>query len=117
MPPAPERLSTTTCCPSPSPSFGATERAITSVPPPGGNGTMKRIGFDGHVCDCAGAAAKTAQSVRLDDTTIFLSICNCPRGRLLDSVHRNNHATTNEKYRVSSRKAQRLPRSDDWITL
>ena len=44
---APGRLSTTTCWPSAAESLLATIRAIVSLPPPGGNGTimvMVRVG-------------------------------------------------------------------------
>ena len=44
---APGRLSTTTCWPSAAESLAATIRAIVSLPPPGGNGTimvMVRLG-------------------------------------------------------------------------
>jgi hypothetical protein len=46
-PPAPVRLSTTACWPHFSPSFCAIVRAVVSVPAPGENGTMKRIGLLG----------------------------------------------------------------------
>jgi hypothetical protein len=46
-PPAPPRLSTTTGLPSASDSFCAITRPVMSVPPPGANGTMKRIGLAG----------------------------------------------------------------------
>src|ERR1700730_8234094 len=51
---------------------GGTRRAIWSVVPPGGNGTMIRMGLDGHVCIAAGPdalsrpakpSAKTASAV------------------------------------------------------
>jgi hypothetical protein len=44
---APPRLSTTTVCPSATESLFATMRAMVSLPPPGGNGTimvMVRVG-------------------------------------------------------------------------
>jgi hypothetical protein len=47
LPAAPPRLSMTTCWPSASPSLGLTMRDSTSAPPPGGHGTMKRIGLLG----------------------------------------------------------------------
>ena len=47
MPPAPALFSTTTVQPVCFASSVATRRDTTSVPPPGGNGTMSRIGFDG----------------------------------------------------------------------
>src|SRR5688572_12793786 len=53
IPLAPPRLSTTTCCPSCSVSFWLTIRARMSGEPPGGEGTMKRIGFVGYACALA----------------------------------------------------------------
>ena len=46
-PAAPPRLSTTTGCPRRSDSFCANVRPTMSVLPPGGYGTMNRIGFEG----------------------------------------------------------------------
>ena len=43
-PPAPPRLSTTTCWPMSCESGWLMERARRSLPPPGGNGTIIRIG-------------------------------------------------------------------------
>src|SRR5258708_18678417 len=54
LPLEPGRFSTTTGCPSASPSRGETTRAIVSVAPPGGLGTSRRIGRVGY---CAHAAA------------------------------------------------------------
>src|SRR5260221_10961904 len=51
--PAPGLLSITTGWPSRGASFSPTARATMSTPPPGGNGTMKRIGRDGYCCDWA----------------------------------------------------------------
>src|SRR3954470_21849355 len=48
VPPAPPRLSITILCPSASASLFPTERPTRSVPPPGGNGTIIRIGRLGH---------------------------------------------------------------------
>ena len=47
VPLAPPRLSTMTGCPHASLSFCAIARDRMSVPPPGGNGTMMRIGAVG----------------------------------------------------------------------
>ena len=47
VPLAPARLSVTTVCPHASPSLSAIVRAVISVPPPGANGTINRIGFAG----------------------------------------------------------------------
>jgi len=63
LPPAPARFSMTKGCPRISAIFGVTVRATMSVPPPGGNGTMTRIGFDGKFCASAAlAASKTARN-------------------------------------------------------
>src|ERR1700694_508225 len=56
-PPAPPRFSMTIVCPSASDRRFCTMRAMTSVPPPGGYGTMKRTGFAGQSCAHAGIAA------------------------------------------------------------
>ena len=48
MPPAPPRLSTMTCCLSGSASRCATTRARMSLPPPGGKGTIRRMGREGY---------------------------------------------------------------------
>jgi hypothetical protein len=56
-PPPPARFSITTGLPIRSCSFGAIARRITSILPPGGNGTTKVIGPDGKSCAQAGAAA------------------------------------------------------------
>src|SRR5512139_3227431 len=52
--PPPPRLSMMICCPSASPRRVPMARPIVSVPPPGGNGRMKRIGRLGY-CACEGA--------------------------------------------------------------
>src|SRR5687768_217319 len=54
---APPRLSTTTGWPQPSESFCATVREMMSVPPPGGNGTMRRTGRLGYACAAVSEAA------------------------------------------------------------
>src|SRR5882672_6041376 len=46
LPPAPPRFSTTLGCPVRSASLEDTMRVTTSAGPPGGNGTIQRIGFD-----------------------------------------------------------------------
>ena len=47
---------------------------------------MKRIGFDGQVCDWAEAAASPRQSVMVNDAAIVFSMRHRPRGQLLDSM-------------------------------
>src|SRR5688572_23468259 len=53
LPLAPARLSTTTCCPTASPTGAATTRATRSSPPPAPEETVQRIGFVGHAGACA----------------------------------------------------------------
>src|SRR6185369_11887684 len=63
LPPAPGRLSMTTCWPSLSPSLGATMRTVASVEPPGGKVTIMRIGLLGQAAGagvCARLPAATA---------------------------------------------------------
>src|SRR6185503_5099764 len=62
FPPAPTRLSTTTCWPSVSLSCDDMERAITSVAPPGPALTTSRIDFAGQACACANEANAYAQT-------------------------------------------------------
>ena len=57
---APGLFSTTTVCPSASPSFGAIRRAIVSAPPPGGYVTTREIGLAGHTCACAAKTVSDA---------------------------------------------------------
>src|SRR6218665_4075512 len=57
LPPAPGRLSTTTLQRFCSAIFCATVRAIMSVPPPGGNGTIRRIGLPPGPCCASGLPA------------------------------------------------------------
>jgi hypothetical protein len=57
LPPAPGRLSTTTCWPSLSLSRGTIIRTTASVLPPGGNVTTMRIGLLGKSGCVAGAWA------------------------------------------------------------
>src|SRR5450432_3797618 len=68
LPPAPARLSTTTCWPHASDNFAATTRAITSVGPPGANGTIMRTAFVGYGASAAnvGAAPIAIPAIRHD---------------------------------------------------
>src|SRR5215468_2761423 len=59
----PPRFSTTTCWPHSSDSFPATMRAIASVPPPGGNGTIMRTNRFGHASARAGRMARAGATV------------------------------------------------------
>src|SRR5690242_17066866 len=63
LPPAPPRFSTTAGCPRRSASLLDTMRVTTSAGPPGGNGTIQRIGFEGQPpadCACAKGPASSA---------------------------------------------------------
>src|SRR5512134_3010987 len=62
LPPAPLRLSTTTCCFQASVSLCATRRATSSVGPAGGNGTIARIGREGYCWANAYVPGKHAES-------------------------------------------------------
>src|SRR6185436_6104452 len=57
LPPAPPTFSITTVCPSGARILSAMMRAVVSVEPPGGKGTMSVIGFTGQVCACAAVNA------------------------------------------------------------
>src|SRR5688500_11435018 len=57
---APPRLSTTSGWPSTLSISFAMALALASVAPPGGNGTIRRIGRVGHACCAAASAAITA---------------------------------------------------------
>src|SRR5258706_2981139 len=56
---APGRFSTITGCPQIAASLGSMRRASVSAPPPGGNGTTMRTGFDGNTCARAVADARS----------------------------------------------------------
>src|SRR4030095_13712812 len=82
--PPPPRLSTTICCPSAWPSRSPMDRARGSVPPPGGNGMMKRIERFGY-CACAGASHARPQIEQISQTwhleIIVLLLHMCHDGR------------------------------------
>src|SRR6202171_3821766 len=66
-PPAPPRLSMMIGWPSCLESGSCSMRAITSVPPPGGYGTMKVTDLVGHcaeACEAASASAKPVKNAR-----------------------------------------------------
>src|SRR6266849_204207 len=68
LPPAPPLLSTTTVWPRLRESWSAIRRLTVSVPPPGANGTIQRIGRVGQADwarAMAGADKAAARSVRL----------------------------------------------------
>src|SRR5262245_54263382 len=77
LPPAPPRLSTTTCWPQDSVILCATRRAMVSVAAPGANGTTMRIGRVGYCASAACAAApgrnSAAASARLVVVFMFPS--------------------------------------------
>src|SRR5262252_1149776 len=73
LPPAPPRFSTTLGWLVRSASLDDTMRVTMSAGPPGGNGTIQRIGFDGHaVCACAGDCASAAK--RKNRTAAFIAL-------------------------------------------
>src|SRR5690606_15872641 len=61
LPCTPPRLSTITCCLKSSLSRGAMIRDTASVPPPGGAGTIQRIGRLGYVCAASAEPASADQ--------------------------------------------------------
>src|SRR5262245_58632493 len=65
-PEAPPRLSTTIGVPRLCWSWGCTTRATWSVMPPGGNGTIRRIGCTGQACaaHCADQPSSIARTTR-----------------------------------------------------
>src|SRR5262245_51317649 len=75
LPLAPVRFSTTTGCPHVSFSFGASTRAVRSLPPPAAKPTMILTGFAGYVCACA-SAVRVANST---PPTISIRIAWPPR--------------------------------------
>src|SRR5215207_6742725 len=82
LPPAPPRLSITTCWFQASESFAATIRATESMPPPAGNGTTRRTKRDGHACARAGRAISAGMSAVVADsfsTPRRLSMALAPR--------------------------------------
>src|ERR1700719_2326270 len=64
LPLAPDLFSTTSSCPRKRDKLSAIARAPTSVEPPAGYGTMKRMGRLGH--SCAAAAAGIARATKSD---------------------------------------------------
>ena len=64
VPPAPPRLSTTIGWPRRSDSFCARLRAMKSVAPPAGNGTMRRIGLSGYAADTVPAARQSIATAK-----------------------------------------------------
>src|SRR5262252_4064152 len=79
LPPAPPRFSTTLGWPVRSASLLETMRVTTSAGPPGGNGTIQRIGLDGHA-DCA--CAKDPASIAIARTIALIT----PPERIAESL-------------------------------
>src|SRR5258706_11159214 len=73
MPAAPPLFSTSTDWPSDSCSFCAITRVPTSVPPPGGNGTMMRIGFEGEDWEKENLGNATARTSRSRSRILFVA--------------------------------------------
>src|SRR5687767_2119429 len=74
VPPAPPRFSMTIDWPSRSPSFCATMRATMSVEPPGGKGTIRRIGFAGQAWADAAPGCSSAAAHRVANTSALIVI-------------------------------------------
>src|ERR1019366_10188413 len=77
VPPAPARLSTTSCWPQISLSLAATIRAVTSTPPPGAKPTSNRPGLFGYGCEFTAPAAtrdSTAPKVTASHFVLFIFI-------------------------------------------
>src|SRR5260221_6104302 len=77
---APGRLSMITCWPMLSLTFAPTMRATGSVTPPGGNGRIHVIGFDGNACAWASVtaahpAATASPFVILEIVPILFPLC------------------------------------------
>src|SRR3954466_11793667 len=86
LPPAPARLSATTCTPHDSVSRCAARRPRMSVGPPGGNGMMKRTGLDGYDCASAQGVPATQSRATAILLTEFIAV---PPLRLRPSLRRN----------------------------
>src|SRR5215471_12041107 len=71
LPPAPPRLSTTTCCPHVSNILWASRREMMSVAAPGANGTMIRIGRDGYAVSAA-CRASGSTSAASPESSLFV---------------------------------------------
>src|SRR5262249_29294555 len=72
VPPAPAMFSMIICWPRARDMCSLTMRAVTSVPPPAGNGTIIVIGRDGYICAVAIAMPPAArQRPRPDAETAF----------------------------------------------
>src|SRR5580704_8913816 len=91
-PPPPPWLMMAICWPRISESFSAAIRAVTSMPPPGGNGTYILIGRDGKsACAWATApqAARMAASNAAPCSSFLIAItfvCRCRSGRPATSI-------------------------------
>src|SRR3982074_958617 len=78
-PPAPPRLSTMIGSPSCLESGSCNMRAMTSVPPPGGYGTMKVMGLAGHCAEAGDAASASARPIKNARSVMRVSL-HCCRG-------------------------------------
>src|SRR5258706_15467727 len=87
LPPAPARLSATTCTPHTSVRRCAARRPRMSVGPPGGNGTMKRTGFDGYCCATVGIVTTLVAPNTTNKLSLEVVFIQPPR--LLVSALRN----------------------------
>ncbi|MNT68797.1 hypothetical protein D3C72_2070570 [compost metagenome] len=75
---APGLFSITTVWPRRSPSLAANSRPMTSVEPPGGNGTTIVIGLDGYVsADASSGVAARAHTASALETAFFMDFPLC----------------------------------------
>jgi hypothetical protein len=51
----------------------ARDNFVTSVPPPGGNGTFSVVGLLGHACACAGEVIAADDATTIAMKTLMLS--------------------------------------------
>jgi len=82
LPPAPTRLSTTTCWPSVSLSLADIDRAMTSVEPPAAKLTTMRTGFAGHVCAATVGAKAIAASATVSLNARVIRFMSVPPPRI-----------------------------------
>src|SRR5688572_17758735 len=81
VPPAPVRLSTTSCCPSSSLIFVATIRVIVSIEEPGVWATMTRTGRSGYLAaDWAAAGSDAAARLSTEKASNALCMTDLLRG-------------------------------------
>src|SRR5688572_24506424 len=103
VPPAPPRLSTTTGTPRASLSRCATMRPTISLPPPGGNGTMKRTGRLGYCCADTPAAPSDAPVNTAIATSLVPRMATCLSGEAVDCESRTVSGTLHDARSIARR--------------